>query len=153
MPFYQRKSPRLPKFDYSSNQYYFLTLCTHNRVCLFGQLPEMNDLARIVQAHIENLEKIRAGVKVDKYVIMPNHVHMIISLQDCSTSVSYLLALFKTGVTKQIRQKYPQLKVWQRSFHDHLIRNEADYQRIWMYIDTNPIRWEMDCFYTDHRAD
>ena len=113
----------------------------------------MNDLAGIVQAHIENLEKIRAGVKVDKYVIMPNHVHMIISLQDCSTSVSYLLALFKTGVTKQIRQKYPQLKVWQRSFHDHLIRNEADYQRIWMYIDTNPIRWEMDCFYTDHRAD
>ena len=153
MPFYQRKSPRLPKFDYRSTQYYFLTLCTHNKECIFGQLPEMNRLAGIVQAHIEQLGIIRNGVQVDKYVIMPNHVHMIISLQDNSISISYLLALFKTGVTKQIRQIYPHMKVWQRSFHDHVIRNEADYQRIWSYIDTNPIRWEMDCFYKEHRAD
>ena len=149
MPFYQRKSPRLPKFDYCSNQYYFLTLCTYNKACIFGQIPRMNKLAAIVREHIENLENTRKGVLVDKYVIMPNHVHMIISLHNSDISIPYLMALFKTGVTKQIRKAYPDKKIWQRSFHDHIIRNEADYQRIWSYIDTNPIRWEMDCFYTE----
>ncbi len=153
MPFYQRKSPRLANFDYRCTHYYFVTLCTHNRSCIFGKLPQMNKLAGIVHENIEILGKLREGVKVDKYVIMPNHVHMIIALEDANISISYLIALLKTSITKQIRRAYPSMQVWQRSFHDHIIRNEEDYQRIWSYIDTNPIRWELDCFYVDNRAD
>ena len=153
MPFYQRKSPRLPNFDYSSTNYYFVTLCTHNKNCIFGKIHQMNRLSDIVHENIEILGKLREGVKVDKYVIMPNHVHMIIALEDANISISYLIALLKTSITKQIRRAYPSMQVWQRSFHDHIIRNEEDYQRIWSYIDTNPIRWELDCFYVDNRAD
>jgi REP element-mobilizing transposase RayT len=113
----------------------------------------MNRLSDIVHENIEIFGKLREGVKVDKYVIMPNHVHMIIALEDANISISYLIALLKTSITKQIRRAYPSMQVWQRSFHDHIIRNEEDYQRIWSYIDTNPIRWELDCFYVDNRAD
>jgi hypothetical protein len=78
---------------------------------------------------------------------------MIVALHESDLSVNYLVALFKTGVTKQIRKHYPKMQIWQRSFHDHIIRNQADYVRIWSYIDTNPQRWNEDCFYQDFRAD
>ena len=153
MPFYTRKSPRIPNYDYSNNNYYFLTLCTYGKKCIFGQLPEMNQLCTIVREHIDNISDYHNGVMVDKYVVMPNHIHMILVLQKSNISVNYIVAFFKTGVTKQIRRQYPNMRVWQRSFHDHIIRNQKDYERIWEYIDTNPLRWNEDCFYQEFRAD
>ncbi len=85
------------------------------------------------------------------YVIMPNHIHMIIEIHRengsmwASTptqSVSQLIKSFKILVTKQIG-----FSLWQRSFHDHIIRNEQEYEKIWEYIATNPLKWEEDCFY------
>lgn len=153
MPFCTRKSPRIPQYDYSSNNYYFITLCTHGKKCIFWERQEMNQLGVIVKQHIDNIGLHHNGVIVDKYVVMPNHIHMIVALQESNISVNYLVALFKTGVTKQIREQYPEMQIWQRSFHDHIIRNQADYERIWFYIDTNPQRWDKDCFYQDLRAD
>jgi REP element-mobilizing transposase RayT len=153
MPFYTRKSPRIPKYDYNNNNFYFITLCTHEKKCIFWQGQKMNQLGIIAKKHIENIGSHHNGVVVDKYVVMPNHIHMIVALHESDLSVNYLVALFKTGVTKQIRKHYPKMQIWQRSFHDHIIRNQADYVRIWSYIDTNPQRWNEDCFYQDFRAD
>ncbi|WP_295632444.1 transposase [uncultured Intestinimonas sp.] len=78
---------------------------------------------------------------------MPNHVHMILVLTSqggrtlCAPTVSRVIKQFKGVVTKRAG-----LPLWQKSFHDHIIRNEADYLRIWQYIDTNPLKWREDCF-------
>ena len=151
--FIDRKHPRLKNYDYSTENYYFVTICTHEKKCIFGFPKELNKHGKIAQMGIENIPVHYEGVEVQKFVIMPNHVHMIIALEDANISISYLIALLKTSITKQIRRAYPSMQVWQRSFHDHIIRNEEDYQRIWSYIDTNPILWELDCFYVDNRAD
>ena len=109
----------------------------------------LNPLGSIVSDMILQIENHYSGVVVDKYVVMPNHVHMIIVIQqenDCK-GLDKIVGLFKSGVTREIRKNNPEMKVWQRSFHDHVIRNEAGYLKIWEYIDNNPKKWELDCFY------
>jgi hypothetical protein len=61
--------------------------------------------------------------------------------------VAVIIGQYKTSVTKRIRQNKPGFQVWQRSFHDHVIRNQAGYEKIWTYIDNNPLKWDEDCFY------
>ena len=86
---------------------------------------------------------------MDKFVVMPNHVHMILVIHsdDKLVSITHIVGQFKMSVSKKIRKRDPDIKVWQRSFHDHIIRNERSYQKIWEYIENNPIKWEEDCFY------
>ena len=88
-------------------------------------------------------------VLVDKWVVMPNHVHVIIHLNDCTTELSHVIGQYKSAVTRNIRRIVENMTVWQTSYHDHVIRSERDYLRIWEYIDTNPSRWKDDCFYTE----
>jgi REP element-mobilizing transposase RayT len=151
MPFYKRKSPRIPNYDYSKGNYYFVTFCTYEHRCIFGRPGELNQFGLIAQRDILNIPQHYAGVTIDKFVVMPNHIHMIIVLEDRvdNPSISKIIALYKTGVTKQLRRFDPNLQVWQRSFHDHIIRNQKGYEQIWSYIDYNPIQWEMDKFYRD----
>jgi len=87
-------------------------------------------------------------VTVEKSVIIPNHVHAIISLTE-GVNLSAVVGSLKSAVTKQVHEIRPGEKVWQASFHDHIIRNEQDYLKIWEYIDTNPLKWKEDCFYTE----
>ena len=89
-------------------------------------------------------------VHLDKYVIMPNHLHLIIRLSaskdgrpQVAPTLSRVIQQFKGAVTKAVG-----LPLWQKSFHDHIIRSEADYLRVWQYIDTNPLKWEQDKYYT-----
>ena len=150
MTFYSRKSPRIPQYDYSTNNYYFLTICTHNRKCIFGYPGQLNELGQIVQRHIEQLSSHYKGVKMDKYVVMPNHVHMILYISiDKEADVTQIIGQFKSGVSREIRKKFPDIVLWQRSFHDHVIRSQEDYEGIWLYIDANPQCWQKDCFYID----
>lgn len=98
---------------------------------------------------IEKITEIYPQVVLDKYVIMPNHVHFILVIgisNDCP-SITHIIGQLKMSVSKEIRKMNPDLKVWQRSFHDHIIRNEKSYQQIWQYIENNPQKWEEDCFY------
>ena len=92
-------------------------------------------------------------LSVDKYVIMPNHVHMILFLhgEGTESTLSDVLCSLKSRSTKLANKMEGQAgrKIWQRSFHDHIIRNENDYLKIWQYIDENPMKWELDCFYSD----
>ena len=153
----RRKPTRLKKYDYSQNGYYFITICSHNKQCVFSNIvgeglapPEivLSKYGKIINTQLLNLEKRYSCIKVDKFVIMPNHIHIILMLQKTggarpSPTVSDIVCSFKSLATRSCGLK----PLWQRSFHDHIIRNEADYLKIWNYIDTNPQKWNEDCFY------
>ena len=111
----------------------------------------LSQSGEIARKQLENMAQFYENVILEKYVIMPNHIHLLLhitghfetnpaSRQDAA--VSRFVGTFKRFCNKQIGKN-----IWQTSFHDHVIRGEADYQQIWMYIETNPARWEKDCFY------
>ena len=151
-----RKPTRLRSFDYSENCAYFVTICTQGRlgiladICRGGAL--LLPIGEIVNREIGRLSQ-SFELSVDKYVIMPNHVHMILFLhgEGTESTLSDVLCSLKSRSTKLANQMEGQAgrKIWQRSFHDHIIRNENDYLKIWQYIDENPMKWELDCFYSD----
>ena len=148
MVFYSRKSPRIPKFDYSMSGYYFITICTKDKQCLFGEAGKPNDYGMIAQTELFDIETHYTNIMVDKCVVMPNHIHAIIVIKDSGNHhLSTVIGQYKSGVTRKIREKLPDKMVWQRSYHDHIIRNEKQYLKIWEYIENNPAKWEMDCFY------
>jgi len=145
----KRRSPRIPNYDYSLPNYYFITICTHEKKCIFGFPGEQTRIGKIVEKHIRKIPEYYDTVSVDKYVVMPNHIHMILVLKgdESNPNVPLIIAQFKRGVTKEIHSMEPNMAVWQRSFHDHIIRNQTGYEKIWTYIENNPQKWEEDCFY------
>ena len=162
----KRKSPRLKEYDYSAPGTYFVTLCTYNKKHILGTIVngEMNynHLGKIAEKEIKNIQSHYNNVLVDKYVIMPNHIHMLVSITEyipagginpsptITCDIPNIVGRFKAAVTRNVGDAFmhPAKSIWQRSFHDHIIRNKNDYEKIWEYIDTNVVRWELDCFYT-----
>ena len=118
---------------------------------MFGNPGELNHFGRIAANDLMHIPAIHPGVEIDKFVVMPNHIHviMVISNPAGCPSIHQIIASYKTGVTKQIRSICPGLAVWQRSFYDHIIRNQKSYEEIWTYIDTNPQQGELDKLYKD----
>ena len=150
MVFYRRKSTRLPNYDYSTCNYYFITICTNERKCIFGKPGCLNNLGKTAEEHIQKMPSYYQNVFIDKYIVMPNHVHMILKLQgEGNPPVTQIIGQYKRGVTNKIREKIPDMKVWQRSFHDHIIRSQATYEQIWLYIDANPQNWSKDQLYVE----
>lgn len=151
-----RKSPRLQGYDYSADNYYFVTICTKNKNCIFGDPKNLNTYGKIADNHIKQLSNHYRNVKIDKYVVMPNHIHLIVVLgcnmvnEKNETSLDRIIGLLKSGITKEIHAIDPFMEVWQRSFHDHIIRNQDGYEKIWQYIESNPQNWSKDCFYENN---
>lgn len=157
----ERKPLRLKDWDYGSAGYYFITICTQERKTHFRRgahcapepgLPPLSETGKIVEQKILEIPLHYAGVKVDKYVVMPNHVHLILALEAgengrtmCAPTptVSRIIRMLKEAVTKQVGQK-----IWQKGFYDHILRDEPDYLRVWQYIDENPAKWAEDEYYT-----
>lgn len=154
----QRKQNRLKEYDYSMPGAYFITICTKDRKKLFWadvgasiarpQDVILSNYGIIVQNAIINISQRYPMVTVDHYVIMPNHIHLLLCVASVidgrpmvAPTVSRVIQQMKGYVTKQIGHS-----VWQKLFHDHVVRNEKDYQEIWNYIDGNPMRWTEDCF-------
>ncbi len=120
--------------------------------------PQMilSEYGKILEKHIKLMNQKYSHIKIDNYVIMPNHFHLILSITDefAKNGASETAAPYNNEISKFIsllkrycNQKYSK-NIWQRSFHDHIIRGEKDYQKIWEYIHTNVLQWELDCFYT-----
>lgn len=104
----------------------------------------LNREGELLERHIKALDDRYPTVTVDQYIIMPNHMHMILALDNENRiTVSQIIGSFKSGVSKELGRP-----VWQRSFHDHIIRNESDYRNIRNYIHNNPAKWAMDRYYT-----
>ena len=149
MTYYSRKSPRIPEYDYSTCNYYFVTICTHNRHCIFGLPNNLNDSGKIAEKHILEISKHYHGVRIERYVVMPNHIHIIVVLENNNHNLNQIIAQYKSGVSREIRRKNNVITVWQRSYHDHVIRDQRSYENIWNYIEGNPLNWKQDCFYVD----
>ena len=150
-----RKSPRIPGYDYSSANYYFITICTHEKRCIFGKPGALNWIGQCAEENLHMISKLHPNIRIDKYVIMPNHIHVIFDSQDVKEkeNLAVVIGQYKMSVTKKIREKKPEFQVWQRSFHDHVIRNQSGYEKIWLYIEGNPSKWEDDCFYIAMETD
>ena len=152
---HRRKSPRLTDYDYSQEGAYFVTICTQNRLCLFGEVADdvmqLNAAGMMVEGCFDELQSRFASLKVDCQVVMPNHVHAILILNDQSVSVVKAVQWYKSkttngymkGVKTSDWQPFPS-KLWQRSFYDHVIRHDADLSRIREYISVNPAKWALD---------
>ena len=145
--FHSRRNPRLKKYDYTTPNYYFVTICTREKRCLFWHRSVLSKYGEIAKQGFEEIGYHFPDVIVDKFVVMPNHVHGILVLQGGRTNLSSVIGQYKSYVSKQIHAFDTGCKVWQASFHDHVIRNQQDYERIWLYIEANPARWDEDCFY------
>ncbi len=158
-----RKPTRLKDYDYSSNGYYFITVCTHNRKNIFSNIvgdgvydipkTKLTHCGEIVEKYMQKMNSQYDNVCIDKYVIMPNHIHLILEVKNDGMSqapsptnaiVPKFISLFKRYCNREYGKN-----IFQRSFHDHIIRDENDYLKIWNYIDTNPQKWQEDCFYTE----
>lgn len=158
-----RRSIRLPGYDYSQNGAYFVTICTQNRECLFGDIVgnemKLNELGNIVNNQWKNLSIKFKNIELDIYCIMPNHFHGIITInkllhggrENLAPTLGNIVALFKYQTTKQFnsvvgawssRPIYP--KIWQRNYYEHIIRDDGDLNRVREYIIDNPLNWKND---------
>jgi len=167
---FHRRSVRLRGYDYSANGLYFITICTQDRLPLFGNIVAkevvLNDAGLAVEMCWRDIPNHFAWIKVDEFVVMPNHVHGIIEICErnhgenragakdvlplrhgTSCTVGSVVRGFKTGVTKWFRANTDIDRVWQRNYHEHVIRNEESHQRIVEYIRTNPQRWVEDVYH------
>ncbi len=144
--YYSRKTPRLQGYDYSREGVVFVTVCVEGRqkilcsICepeIEGDAPEtvLSEIGTVVEQYTNSMPGI------DKYVIMPNHVHLIVFNRPGET-ISQKIRSWKILISKEIGKS-----IWQRSFYDHVIRDERDYLTKWKYIDDNPIKWSSDEYY------
>jgi len=175
---YRIPSSRLQSWDYSQDAAYFITICSYNREYLFGNIED-EKMVLSVFGHVVNREwdksfEIRAELYCDAFVLMPNHLHTILRIENGNLgnivethgraslqpptikpygvvyrrpkSISSFVAGFKSSVTKQINElrQTPKFHVWQSRFHDHIIRSDDEYQRIYNYIVNNPANWGKD---------
>ena len=147
--FPRRKNPRLKQYDYATENYYFVTICTGEKKCIFGTPDQLNSFGMFAKEGLLSLENHFPTVKMDSFVVMPNHIHAIIALSADSVKLTTVVGSYKSYVTKKIHEMDPKIKVWQSSFHDHVIRNQQSYEKIWNYIEYNPMKWEEDCFYSN----
>ena len=164
----KRKQIRIDDYDYSTPGAYFITVCTANREKIFwsdrrGELcsladtvtmgdhrsplqANLSDVGIIVDNEIQKLHSTYDAVKVEKYCIMPDHIHFIISIStdengrtQFAPTISRVIKQFKGSITKQIGRP-----IWQKSFYDHGIRNQQDYDEIWEYIENNPLKYALN---------
>ena len=204
--FPRRKCIRLREYDYSRAGAYFITICVEDKLCIFGRIEnaEMNlsPIGRIVADQCLKIPNRFTGVEIDCFVVMPNHMHAIIVLPDCTeipgahnlrrgevpspgdTVYSFptgatpspgdnpdsrhrkgavlmpiaahpdqllgrIVAWYKYLSTKSVTELShgKRIQIWQRGYHDHIVRDETDLQNIREYIENNPLKWELDRYY------
>lgn len=168
----RKNTLRLRGCDYSFPGGYFITVCTYDHECTLGRVinGEMfpSPAGQLVTRHLLRSTQLRDSISLDCCVIMPNHVHFILMIAEAenpsnpsvavrkfgdprSGSVSTIVRLIKSACTSAIRRREGNagLVVWQRNFHDHVIRDENDLKRIREYIATNPLKWHLDRYYPE----
>lgn len=161
-------------FDYSDNGYYFVTICSQNRINFFRNVgvdrcvdPKLNEIGKLIEYWWKEIPKHFNNILLDKFVIMPNHVHGIliinkkleIDLESGQTHRSAptvmklgdVMQWFKTMTTNEYIKNvkinnWPKFnkRLWQRNYYERIIRNEKKYLKIKQYIKLNPEMWDRD---------
>ena len=142
-----RKDIRLTGFNYSNSASYFITICTADRKNLFWAEKKDGTLSQMGKAadrEIRELPERFILIKVDKYVIMPDHIHLILTLigpmpgsEEKTPSIQNIIGSFKARMSNHFGRGNT---IWQKRFYDHVIRNEREYSEIWEYIEYNPYK-------------
>ena len=162
----QRKDLRLKNYDYSTQGVYFITICVENRRKILsnvvgGDVPdapyvELTLYGNIVDKHMNQLNDFYENISVEQYVIMPNHIHLILFVNKDGASrtspptvkqhsvVPAFVSTFKRFCNREIGEN-----IWQRGFYDHIIRDKRDYEEISKYIHENPLKWQFDELYCE----
>ena len=160
-PFPKRKHPRMNHYDYRNAGAYFITICTQNKRCLLSRVvgrglapAEIQDTpyGQIAREQLLLLEQRYPSLTIDQYVIMPNHIHAILLLEETAgasprPTIMDIVCAYKSLTTKHCKQIQPIDKLFQSSFYEHVIRGQEDYQEIAAYIVNNPKQWELDALY------
>ena len=158
----KRKHPRLNHYDYSTAGAYFITICTHSRRCLLSRIVgrglapakiQYTAYGQIAQEQLLLLEQRYPSLIIDQYVIMPNHIHAILLLEETAgdsqrPTVMDIVCAYKSLTTRQCKKVQPIDKLFQTSFYEHVIRGCEDYKEIAQYIVNNPKQWELDKLYS-----
>ena len=160
-----RRSIRLADYDYSQAGAYFVTFCVHDRGCLFGEavdgLIRLNKCGQVITSEWLRTPVLRPPVVLDEFVVMPNHFHAIITIEESrrgvlpyahpkfqspSQTLGATVRGFKSVTTKLINatRNSPGAPVWQRNYYEHVIRNKSELTRIREYIVNNPLQWSLD---------
>ena len=161
-----RKPNRLKEYDYSMPDAYFVTICTTGKQHLLSTItskggvgeglcalpqPALTDIGKKVEESILFINENVAGCTIHKYVVMPNHVHILLEIMPVFETGGHrgpplhkIIGQLKSYTTHQYGQK-----LWQRSYYDHVIRGEQDYRDVWNYIETNPLRWQEDEYHCE----
>lgn len=159
---HRRKALRLPGYDYSQPGAYYVTIVTKQRHCLFGDVVygkmRLNSCGQTVMECWNHLAHHYPYVGRDEFVVMPNHVHGILVLNDDAVGAGLkpaptrrhglpeIVRGFKTFSARRINtlRDSPGTPVWQRNYYEHIIHNEAELARVREYIQNNPAQWETD---------
>ncbi|MBR5448292.1 MAG: transposase [Clostridia bacterium] len=159
-----RKRNRLKDYDYSSSGMYFVTICTKDKKNILWakessdvvvKSVKLSQYGQIVDETINSIPTYYPHVTLLQYVIMPNHVHLVLYIPNdggrilSSPTMSRASIITVIGQMKRQVSKMIGKSIWQRSFHDHVIRDKRDYNKISEYIRENPIKWKTDCFYSE----
>ena len=156
----KRKHPRLESYDYSTAGAYFVTICTQDRRCLLSHIVgtsaeiQYTSYGEIAREQLFLLEQRYPFLKIDQYVIMPNHIHAILMLSEAVTdrprpTVTDIVCAYKSLTTRECKKVRPVGKLFQTSFYEHVIRGRKDYDEIAEYIVNNPKQWELDKLYSE----
>lgn len=162
---HHRKSIRLPGYDYSQAGAYYVTIVTHQRNCLFGEVVNgemvLNDFGKIADECWRVIPDHSPLVELGAYVVMPNHVHGIIVITNgrgtiyraptqeqfqkpVAGSIPTIIRTFKAAVTRRIGREHNATGIWQRNYYEHIIRDDKDLQNKTDYIEANPMLWDGD---------
>ena len=168
---YRIKSARVAWHDYNKGVY-FITICTKDRECFFGKISNkkmiLSEIGEYTEEQVKTIPEHHPKTVIPQWVIMPNHIHMIVEINDCDNVVRKeslncknqdmqkisnkqgLLSTVMCGFKQSIKNFAISKNIrfdWQTRFHDHIIRNEIALEHISEYIENNVLRWSEDCFY------
>ena len=156
----QHKQYRLPGYDYSQNGLYFVTMVTKNRNRYFGKIEEQQSMLSPIGKYMEDnfrmLSEKESEIKITEYVIMPDHIHLILSIENNATkeyqptagigplvkgSASSFINHLKGNIKKWCNENGHPYFAWQARFHDRIIRDAGEHERISKYLQNNVINW------------
>lgn len=168
----RRKSIRLPGYDYAKENWYFITICAQNRRCIFGKIIGENQYwspyGHIAKSEWLKLRSRYPNITLDEFVIMPNHIHGVISVgatlavaRDSQSqnragvnpapTLGQIIGSYKSIVVRHsidiaTSNKREIGKMWQRNYYERIIRDRGELDRIRAYIANNPENWHNDSF-------
>ncbi|MBP3285221.1 MAG: transposase [Clostridia bacterium] len=163
MKFNGRKVIRKSGYNYSFSGCYFITICSKEKKFIFGDIKErkmyLNEVGKLTKLEILRLNNEK-DVDVVKFVIMPNHVHLLIFLKSDANcfierkgkKLEDVRVLAEARIPKIIQQFKSRVSrcvgtsIWHSRYHDHIVRNQREYKMIYNYIENNPMNWDKDCY-------